>query len=92
MSVKQQKFCTEAFLSICWVLEHAQPMKLYLQSLVDSHYRFTVGSRFCVTTTVIAIDNSRLVKLAMVDGCTLSVSESVTCCIQQLQTKVGIIM
>ena len=25
--------------------------KLYLQSLVDSHYRFTFGNRFCVTIT-----------------------------------------
>ena len=39
------------FLSICWVSEHAQPMKLYLQSLVDSHYRFTFGSRSCVNIT-----------------------------------------
>ena len=33
------------------MLEYAQPMKLHLQSLVDSHYRFTFGSRFYVITT-----------------------------------------
>ena len=40
-----------SFLKHCQVLEHAQPMKLYLQSSTDSHYRFIFGSRFYVSIT-----------------------------------------
>ena len=49
----------------------------FWQQILRYHYR------------VVASDDSRLVKLAMVDGCTLSVSESL---LQQQQRKIGSIM
>ena len=49
-------------LSTCQVLIYARPMKLYLQSLVDSCYRFSFWQQFCCYHRIVAFNTSCIVK------------------------------